>query len=329
MSHKIIGIGNAIMDFLCPIKDDFLTKNQLLKGSMTLIDKNTLLSLNTLKIEKLSSGGSVANTINALSQLGNECSFIGSVANDIAGQKYIEDIEKFGTKFIGQIYNNKDTASSFVLITPDAQRTMCTYLGCAPIILEEHIQADFFSECKILYVEGYLWDSPATISAIRKAIKIAKNFGCKIAFSLSDSFCVERHRKDFIELIKNDIDILFANESEILSLTEHSFYSALGILDFLKTTKSNITVAITRNAKGCEIFNQNLILEIPTKIVQPIDTTGAGDSFASGFLHGIIRNYELTKCGEIGNCMAGLIIQKMGARFENSEILNLKNYIKL
>lgn len=329
MSNKIIGIGNAIMDFLCPINDDFLIKNNLTKGSMTLIDKTNLLSLNTLKIKKFSSGGSVANTINALSQLGNECSFIGSVADDVTGQQYIKDIEKVGTKFIGQINSTKDTASSFILITPDAQRTMCTYLGCAPIILEEHIQKKLFTECKILYVEGYLWDSPATISSIKKAIKIAKNFECKIAFSLSDSFCVQRHREDFIDLINNDIDILFSNESEILSLTKDSEYSSPNILNFLKTIKSNLIVAVTRNAKGCEIFNQNLIIKIPTQVVKPLDTTGAGDNFACGFLHGIIRNYELKKCAEIGNYMAGLIIQKMGARFETFEVLNLKNNIKL
>lgn len=324
MTHKIIGIGNAIMDFLCNINDNFLLQNNLNKGSMTLINKSHLSFLNQLNIEKFSSGGSVANTINTLSQLGNNCYFIGSVGSDLAGQQYIKDLQNTGTKFIGHTNSNQDTALSYILISPDGQRTMCTYLGCSPVIDENHIQAHYFVDAKIFYIEGYLWDISTTIKTIKNSIQIAKKQGCKIAFSLSDAFCVMRHRHDFIELIKNDIDILFANETEILSLSDSLQYSSNFIKNFINELNSKIILAVTRHENGSEVFYQNDYISVPTQSIIAFDSTGAGDSFACGFLHGFVRNFELKRCAEIGNLIAGLIIQKMGARFEIHEISNLK-----
>ena len=325
MSDKIIGVGNAIVDFLAKAEDNFLTKFEVEKGSMQLINQDFVENLSHLSIEKFSSGGSVGNTIATLAQLGNEVDFIGVVGDDETGKKFISDIEKSGAIFNGKILSNQKTASSFILVTQDAQRTMLTHLGCASRIEESHFNENDFKNAKILYIEGYLWDASQTILALKKSIDLAKKNNVKIAFSLSDSFCVERHHEDFLNLIKNDVDILFSNEAEALKLTQLESFNQEKIQQFFAKINPNIIVALTRSEKGCVIIKKDKILEIPTKKVEKIvDTTGAGDNFASGFLYYFVRNFDLQKCGEFGNFLAGKIIQKFGARFDSSEIKLLK-----
>jgi fructokinase len=325
MSDKIIGVGNAIVDFLAKAEDNFLTKFEVEKGSMQLINQDFVENLSHLSIEKFSSGGSVGNTIATLAQLGNEVDFIGVVGDDETGKKFISDIEKSGAIFNGKILSNQKTASSFILVTQDAQRTMLTHLGCASKIEESHFNENDFKNAKILYIEGYLWDASQTILALKKSIDLAKKNNVKIAFSLSDSFCVERHHEDFLNLIKNDVDILFSNEAEALKLTQLESFNQEKIQQFFAKINPNIIVALTRSEKGCVIIKKDKILEIPTKKVEKIvDTTGAGDNFASGFLYYFVRNFDLQKCGEFGNFLAGKIIQKFGARFDSSEIKLLK-----
>lgn len=317
MTKKIIGIGNAIVDVLCKIDDSFLTQNSLFKNSMSLIGSEDVEKFSQLKSEKITSGGSAGNTIAALAQLGIKTSFIGKVGNDNSGQNFISEIEKTGTKFLSN-GNHKDTsAQSFILVTPDAHRTMCTYLGCASQITENDINEEDFQDASILYLEGYLWDAPETILALRKAISCAKKHGTKIAFSLSDSFCVSRHREEFLDLIQNDLDILFANETEALELSLHYH-------DILRY-KPNLIAIITKSEKGCEVFCQGKSFVKPAhKITKLIDTTGAGDNFAAGFLCGLVNNKDLEECAEFGNLLASQIIQKFGARFEEFEIKSLK-----
>jgi len=325
MTNKIIGIGNAIVDFLAKSEDNFLKKLEVEKGSMLLIDEKFVESLSDLSIEKFSSGGSVGNTIATLAQLDNAVDFIGVVGDDATGKKFIDDIQKSGAIFKGKILPNQKTASSFILVTPDAQRTMLTYLGCASKIDEVHFDENDFKNAKILYIEGYLWDSPQTISALKKSIYLAKKNNVKIAFSLSDSFCVERHHQDFINLIKNEVDILFSNEAEALKLAQLTHFDQQKIHDFFININPNIVLALTRSERGCIIIKQNKILEISTKKIEKVvDTTGAGDNFASGFLYYFVRGFDLEKCGEYGNFLAGKIIQKFGARFDSSEIKILK-----
>jgi fructokinase len=325
MTDKIIGIGNAIVDFLSKTEDKFLNKFKVEKGSMLLINEDFVENLNNLSIEKFSSGGSVGNTIATLAQLGNEVDFIGVVGDDDTGKKFIDDIKKSGANFNGKILLNQKTASSFILVTPDAQRTMLTHLGCSSKIEESHLNENDFKNAKILYIEGYLWDAPQTILALKKSINLAKKNNVKIAFSLSDSFCVERHHQDFLNLIKNDVDILFSNESEAMKLAHLENFYQDKIQKFFTKTNPNIIVALTRSEKGCIIINKDKVLEISTKKIEKIvDTTGAGDNFASGFLYYFVRNFDLQKCGEFGNFLAGKIIQKFGARFDSSEIKLLK-----
>lgn len=318
MNSKIIGIGNAIVDILCKSDESFLEENNLLKGSMSLIDNATANQFLEIKSEKISCGGSASNTIAALSQLGVGSSFIGKVGGDELGQKFISEIEKTNTRFIGSKNRQEDSAKSFVFVTPDAQRTMCTFLGCASQIDENDINDKIFENAQILYLEGYLWDSPSTIEALKKAIELAKKNNVKIAFSLSDSFCVSRHKDDFIKLIKNDLDILFANEAEALEL-DNNFKEIL-------QTNNNLIAAITKSDKGCEIFYNNKSFSVDAqKISSPTDTTGAGDCFAAGFLYGIVNDFTLEKSANFGNIIASQIIQKFGARFDNEELQNIKN----
>lgn len=324
MTNKIIGIGNAIVDFLTKAEDNFLEKLNFEKGSMYLVSENFLKDLNKLPIEKFSSGGSVGNTISTLAQLGNEVDFIGVVGDDDTGKKFIDDIKKTGAIFNGKILPNHKTASSFILVTPDAQRTMLTHLGCASNFKKTHFEENNFKNAKILYIEGYLWDDSQTILALKKSIDLAKKNNIQIAFSLSDSFCVERNQQDFLKLL-NNVDILFANEDEILQLLELKDFNPEKIHQFFTKTNPNIIVAITRSEKGCVLIKKDKIFAIPAiKVEKIVDTTGAGDNFASGFLYYFVQNFDLQKCGEYGNFLAGKIIQKFGARFDSGEIRNLK-----
>jgi sugar/nucleoside kinase (ribokinase family) len=320
MTKKIIGIGNAIVDVLCKVDDKFLLDNNLIKGSMSLIDEVTASKLSNLKAEKITSGGSAGNTIAALSQLSVKTSFIGKVGSDEFGAKFIHEIEKTGAEFISDSNHEKPSAKSFILVTPDAQRTMCTFLGCASEITENDIREKSFETASILYLEGYLWDAPSTILALKKAIFYAKKNGVKVAFSLSDAFCVARHKKDFLNLILNDLDILFANENEVLELTSNTEFSLKTLSEFFSQNKKLIAL-VTRSEKGCVVFeNENFFELAAEKIEKLVDTTGAGDAFAAGFLHGIVNNFDLKKSATFGNILASKIIQKFGARFEDSEI---------
>ena len=306
---RILGIGNAIVDVLCKVNDDFLIKNSLTKSTMKLIDENefkTLLSL--VNIQETVSGGSVANSIVGLSQLGNKVGFIGKVSNDNLGQKYEDGLRKENVKYL---YEKKEepipTGSCLILITPDSERTMCTYLGTAGKINESDIDQKIIKNSEITFLEGYLWDEGEPKKAFDKAI----NNSNKVALSLSDLFCVERHKKHFLELVKNKIDILFANEQEFLSLINSNSFDE--IVSFSKNLKKNII--ITRGEKGAVAINNNEVVECPAKQNLKIkDLTGAGDLFAAGYLHGYINEFSMSKSLEKGTELSSEIIQKLGAR---------------
>ena len=307
---KIIGIGNAIVDVLCKVSEEFLKKNSLTKSTMKLIDEKEFKKLlSSLKIEETISGGSVANSIVGLSQLGNEVGFVGKVSNDELGQKYEDGLNKEKVKYL---YKKKEepipTGSCLILITPDSERTMCTFLGTAGKIGDKDINEKDIKNAEIVFLEGYLWDEGEPRKAFDKAIIHSK----KVAMSLSDLFCVERHKKNFLELLKNQLDIVFANEQEILSLTNaNSFEEAIS---FLKEIKKNII--ITRGEKGAVSINDNEIVEIKAQSNLNIkDLTGAGDLFAAGYLHGIINNFKIKESLIKGTELSSKIIQKIGARF--------------
>ena len=306
---KILGIGNAIVDVLCKVDDDFLVKNSLTKSTMKLIDKDefkTLLSL--INIEETVSGGSVANSIVGLSQLGNNVGFIGKISEDSLGQKYEDGLKK---EKVNYLYNKKKepipTGSCLILITPDSERTMCTYLGTAGKINDQDIDESIIKNSEITFLEGYLWDEGEPKKAFDKAI----TYSNKVAMSLSDLFCVERHKKHFLELAKNKLDIIFANEQEITSLIDANSFEE--IVTFSKQIKKN--VVITRGDKGAiSILNNELIECEAQKNLNIKDLTGAGDLFAAGYLHGIINNLSIKECLIKGTELSSKIIQKIGAR---------------
>ena len=306
---KILGIGNAIVDVLCKVDDDFLVKNSLTKSTMKLIDKDefkTLLSLSN--IEETVSGGSVANSIVGLSQLGNNVGFIGKVSDDNLGQKYEDGLKK---EKVNYLYNKKKepipTGSCLILITPDSERTMCTYLGTAGKINDQDMDESIIKNSEITFLEGYLWDEGEPKKAFDKAI----TYSNKVAMSLSDLFCVERHKEHFLELAKNKLDIIFANEQEITSLIDANSFEE--IVTFSKQIKKN--VVITRGDKGAiSILNNELIECEAQKNLNIKDLTGAGDLFAAGYLHGIINNLSIKECLIKGTELSSKIIQKIGAR---------------
>ena len=306
---KILGIGNAIVDVLCKVDDDFLVKNSLTKSTMKLIDEDefkTLLSL--INIEETVSGGSVANSIVGLSQLGNNVGFIGKISEDSLGQKYEDGLKK---EKVNYLYNKKKepipTGSCLILITPDSERTMCTYLGTAGKINDQDIDASIIKDSEITFLEGYLWDEGEPKKAFDKAI----TYSNKVAMSLSDLFCVERHKEHFLELAKNKLDIIFANEQEITSLINANSFEE--IVNFSKQIKKS--VVITRGDKGAiSILNDELIECEAQKNLNIKDLTGAGDLFAAGYLHGIINNLSIKECLIKGTELSSKIIQKIGAR---------------
>ncbi|HLD76492.1 MAG TPA: adenosine kinase, partial [Rickettsiales bacterium] len=267
--------------------------------------------------------GSVANSMAAIVQLGGHGTYIGKVALDDFGRKFINEIEKVGVKFALQNYANNDSAKSFILVSKDAQRTMCTFLGCASEINEADVNENDIKNSAILYLEGYLWDKSAAILALKKAISLAKKYQVKIAFTLSDFFCVARHKLDFIDLIINDLDILFANEAEIKELLQ---IKNIEKNDFKKlhnffAKNEKLIAVVTRSEKGCVVFDNKIHYEIAAeKITKLVDTTGAGDCFAAGFLFGLVAGYDLKKSAMLGNSLAAKIIQKFGARFDEGEI---------
>ena len=306
---KILGIGNAIVDVLCKVSDDFLIKNSLTKSTMKLIDENefkTLISL--LDIEDTVSGGSVANSIVGLSQLGNNVGFIGKVSDDNLGQKYENGLRKEKVSYLyNKIKEPVPTGNCLILITPDSERTMCTYLGIAGKINEKDIDDKIIKESDITFLEGYLWDEGDPKKAFDKAINNSK----KVAMSLSDLFCVERHKAQFLELVKNKLDIVFANEQEILSLIDSKSFD--DVISFSKSLNKNIIV--TRSENGAIAINKDEVVECPAKKNLDIkDLTGAGDLFAAGYLHGIINKMSVKESLNKGTELSAKIIQKIGAR---------------
>jgi len=309
----LIGLGNAIVDIIVNTEDEFLDVNNLEKGSMNLINSNeSQRLLGNCKVIKQISGGSSANTVVCLAELGNDVQFIGRVKNDQFGDFFSSDIKKSKTIFNTPPTNQgASTAHSIILITPDAQRTMCTYLGASIEFEPKDIDFSVLKESKYLYLEGYLWDSELAKNAFLKAAQIAKQSNTKIILSLSDSFCVDRHRESFLELIDEYVDIVFCNESEVLSLFQK---------DKLATCQRDLSslcelVVVTLGSNGSLVVNNDYI-EVIKSITKEevIDTTGAGDIYAGGFIHGLINNYSLKKCGEIGSICAGHIITQLGSR---------------
>ena len=308
---KITGIGNAIVDVICKVDDEFLTKNNLTKSNMKLIDEAEFIKLlGNLKIEETVSGGSVANSIVGLSQLGNKVGFIGKVSDDDLGKKYEQGLNKEKVEFF---YNKKKeslpTGTCLILITPDSERTMCTFLGTAGKINKTDIDIEAIKNSEITFLEGYLWDEGEPTEAFNEAI----NYSNKKAMSLSDKFCVVRHKKSFLELVQNKLDIIFANEQEILELINAKSFDE--VISFGK--KINKTLVITRSKKGSIVINQNEVVECESqKNLKIVDLTGAGDLFAAGFLHGYINKLTLKESLSKGTEMASLIIQKIGARLK-------------
>ena len=306
---KILGIGNAIVDVLCKVNDEFLKKNSLTKSTMKLVDEVEFKRLlSSIKIEETISGGSVANSIVGLSQLGNNVGFIGKINNDSLGIKYEEGLVKENVTYL---YKKKDevlpTGTCLILITPDSERTMCTFLGTAGKIDENDVDTQIIKNSEIIFLEGYLWDKGEPKKAFNKAILSAH----KVAMSLSDLFCVERHKKDFLDLVKNKLDIIFANEQEILSLIDSDSFD--NVISFAKEIKK--TVIITRGNKGAISINGNEIAECRAHSnLNIVDLTGAGDLFAAGYLHGYINNLSPRECLQKGTDLSARIIQKIGAR---------------
>ena len=320
-SLDIVGIGNAIVDVLTTTDDSFLKKLSFDKGSMTLIDENKakeLYEITTNRIQR--SGGSVANSLACIAQLGGKTAFIGRVKNDELGEIFTEEIATTGTIFKTPTSSvGPSTARCIIFITPDAQRTMCTYLGASVLLEPRDLDFSAVREAKILYLEGYLWDNPAAKDAFIKAAEIAKNAGRKVALSLSDSFCVNRHRESFLKLVRNHIDILFANEDEIKALYKTSSLNTA--IEELKKTCD--LAAITIGKKGSILISSGKEINIdPFIFGKAIDTTGAGDLYAGGFLKGLADGLKPEISARIGSICAGHIVTQLGSR-SNTDLLNL------
>ncbi len=312
---KILGIGNAIVDVICKVDDNFISQNGLTKGTMKLIfDENEFKNLlSSLKIEKTVSGGSVANSIVGISQLGNEVGFIGKVSDDELGSKYEEGLK---TENVEYFYSKKKeelpTGTCLILVTPDSERTMCTFLGTAGKINENDVDTNAIKKSEIIFLEGYLWDEGEPKKAFDKAINSAK----KVAMSLSDQFCVDRHKIHFLNLVKNKLDITFANEQEIISLIDAKTFNE--VVDFSKELKK--LLVITRGEKGAIAINGEEVVECGVKKnLKIVDLTGAGDLFAAGFLHGYVNNLSLNQSLEKGTEMSSKVIQQIGARLKLDE----------
>ena len=307
---KILGIGNAIVDVICKVDDSFIEQNNLTKSTMKLFfDENEFKNLlKNLKIEKTVSGGSVANSIVGISQLGDQVGFIGKVSDDEFGCKYEEGLKNENVEYF---YSKKKeelpTGTCLILITPDSERTMCTFLGTAGKISENDVSSDAIKKSEIIFLEGYLWDEGEPKKAFDKAINNAN----KVAMSLSDLFCVDRHKPHFLNLVKNNLDITFANEQEITSLIEAKNFEE--VINFSK--QLNKLLIVTRGEKGAVAINGDEVVESDIqKNLKIVDLTGAGDLFAAGFLHGYINKLSIKKCLEKGTEMSSKVIQQVGAR---------------
>ena len=315
MNKKILGIGNAIVDVLAKVDDEFLKKNNLTKGSMKLINKSEFEDLKqNIKIEKVVAGGSVANTMAGIAYLQGNPSFIGKINSDNLGDLYKKSLKDINVKF-SYVEKNEDTptGASIILITPDSERTMCTYLGISSHLSENDINENNIIGNELIFLEGYLWDKGISEKMFKHAITIAKKNKVKIAMSLSDIFCVTRHKQDFYNLLKNDLDILIGNENEINELANKK-----NLLDSVNQLKElNKLIVITRSENGSMAIKNNEIINCSSiKVSKVLDLTGAGDLFASGFLKEYLDNSDIKKCLETGSMLASKIIQKIGARLE-------------
>ena len=313
MSKKILGIGNAIVDVFVKVDDDFLLKNNLTKGSMKLLEKQEFEILkSTIKIEKIEAGGSVANTMAGIAYLGGHPSFIGKVNSDEFGSIYKKSLEKIKVNFLYSGKNeNFSTGASIIFITPDSERTMCTYLGISSQLSKEDINEDYIKDCEIIFLEGYLWDKGMSEEMFKYVIQLAKKNNIKVAMSLSDIFCVTRHREDFFKLLKNDLNILIGNENEINELMQKN-----KLLDSINELKDiNKLIIITRSENGSVAILNNQITNCDSiKIDKVLDLTGAGDLFAAGFFKEYLDKSNIKKCLQTGSELAAEIIQKVGAR---------------
>ena len=313
MSKKILGIGNAIVDVFVKVDDNFLSKNKLTKGSMKLIEKSEFESLKSkIKIEKLEAGGSVANTMAGISYLKGYPSFIGKINSDEFGEIYKKSLEKINVNFpYIEKSENLSTGASIIFITPDSERTMCTYLGISSQLSISDINEDHIKNYELIFLEGYLWDKGMSEAMFKHVINLAKKNNVKIAMSLSDIFCVSRHRNDFFKLLLNDLNILIGNENEINELMQKN-----NLLDSIKELKKiNKLIIITRSENGSlAILNNEIIKCESVKVEKILDLTGAGDLFASGFFKEYLDNSDIKKCLQAGSELSANIIQKIGAR---------------
>ena len=313
MSKKILGIGNAIVDVFVKVNDNFLLKNNLTKGSMKLLEKQEFESLkSTIKIEKIEAGGSVANTMAGIAYLKGDASFIGKIKSDEFGKIYKKSLEKINVSFLySEKEENLSTGASLIFITPDSERTMCTYLGISSQLSKEDINEDHLKGYEIIFLEGYLWDKGMSEEMFKHVINLAKKNNIKIAMSLSDIFCVSRHREDFFKLLKNDLNILIGNENEINELIQKN-----NLLDSMNELKNiNKLIIITRSENGSVTVLNNEITNCESvKVEKVLDLTGAGDLFAAGFLKEYLDKSNIKKCLQTGSNLAAKIIQKVGAR---------------
>jgi fructokinase len=315
MNKKILGIGNAIVDVLAKVDDEFLRKKNLTKGSMKLIDQSEFEDLKkNIKIEKIVAGGSVANTMSGIAYLKGNPSFIGKVNSDEFGNMYRKSLQDINVNFT-YLEKNEDlsTGASIILITPDSERTMCTYLGISSHLSAGDINENNIKDHELIFLEGYLWDKGISEEMFKHAINLAKKKEVKIAMSLSDVFCVTRHKQDFYNLLKNDLDILIGNENEINELTNKK-----NLLDSISQLKElNKLIIITRSDKGSLAIQNNEVIKCDsTKVDQVLDLTGAGDLFAAGFLKEYLDKSEIKDCLMSGSILASKIIQRIGARLE-------------
>ena len=315
MNKKILGIGNAIVDVLAKVDEKFLKERNLIKGSMKLINKSEFEDLKKkIQIEKIVAGGSVANTMAGIAHLKGKPSFIGKINSDNFGEMYRKSLQDINVNF-SYLEKNEDlsTGASIILITPDSERTMCTYLGISSHLSANDINENNITDHELIFLEGYLWDKGISEKMFKHAISIAKKNKIKIAMSLSDIFCVTRHKQDFYNLLNNDLDILIGNENEINELVNKK-----NLLDSIKQLKSlNTLIVITRSENGSMAIKNNEIINCDgIKVNKVLDLTGAGDLFAAGFLKEYLDNSDIKRCLETGSILASKIIQKIGARLE-------------
>ncbi|MFC1658997.1 adenosine kinase [Pseudomonadota bacterium] len=338
MSNKydIVGIGNAVVDLFYFVDNKFIKDLGVKKNQMCVIDTETLHKISELNCKKTIAGGAVANSVRILSLLGVKSSFIGKLVNDKYGRLYMKNMEEYGIDFCCNIkpLNEKVnyTTTVSILVTRDAQRTMCTHRGASAFVAEEDIDDEVIKQSKFLYFGGYIWDDKECIENLYKTIILSRKNGNKVIMNPSSSYCISRFRGDFLELIHNYLDVFICNEDELMTLMqEKSFSIALSKIEKLLIKVPSLIFAITREEKDVIILHKGKSIKVPTEDIDRehlLDTTGAGDSFSAGFIYGLINDYDLEKCGRLGNFIASIIIQKVGAKFDYEEIDKIKHRIE-